>query len=264
MKATCASASARLALVGAALWLASGCTTIAADAVNSTTGAVSDAINQRDVKTHAVRSIKTIAISRIAVMPLAEAAPGSGEELAPGAAEAISAELYSQVAIAGGWDPIPQQDVADAMQKMPPTTAANLDQNALQLGHDVSADGVIYGTVERYKERVGMDYSAASPASVAFSLKFVDMKSRQVVWTAKFAKSQAALSQNLFDLANFVQRAGRWVRAHEIAQEGVKEAVADLHGDLNLSQNVKRFETGSYGELKSGQQRYNTGPQGIY
>ena len=66
------------------------------------------------------------------------------------------------------------------------------------------------------------------------------------------------MSQNIFDLANFVQRSGRWVRAHEIAQEGVKEAVADLHGDLNLSQNVKRFETGTYGELKSGQQRYNT------
>ena len=152
----------------------------------------------------------------------------------------------------------------DAMQKMPPTTLDDLDQNALKLGHDVSADGVLYGTVETYKERVGMDYSASSPASVAFALKFVDMKSGQIVWTAKFAKSQAALSQNLFDLANFVQRSGRWVRAHEIAQEGVKEAVADLHGDLNLSQNVKRFETGSYGELKSGQQRYSTGPQGIY
>ena len=33
-----------------------------------------------------------------------------------------------------------------------------------------------------------MEYSAASPASVAFSLKFVDLKSRQIVWTAKFAK----------------------------------------------------------------------------
>ena len=86
--------------------------------------------------------------------------------------------------------------------------AVNLDENALKLGHDVSADGVIYGTVERYQERVGMDYSAASPASVSFSLKFVDLKSKQVVWTAKFAKSQAALSQNLFDLANFVQRSG--------------------------------------------------------
>ena len=136
--------------------------------------------------------------------------------------------------------------------------------NALKLGREVSADGVLYGTVDRYKERVGADYAAASPASVSFSLKFVDLKSGQIVWTAKFAKSQAALSQNIFDLANFVQRSGRWVRAHEIAQEGVKEAVADLHGELNLSQNVKRFETGTYGELKSGQQRYNTGPNGIY
>ena len=261
MKTTLA---ARLILVAASLWLAPGCTTIAADAVNSTTGAVSDAINQRDVKSHAVRSIKTIAINRVAVMPLVEAAPGGGEPLAPGAAEAVTAELYSQVAVAGGWDPIATQDVDDAMQKMPPTTIDDLDQNALKLGHDVSADGVLYGTVETYKERVGMDYSASSPASVAFALKFVDMKSGQIVWTAKFAKSQAALSQNLFDLANFVQRSGRWVRAHEIAQQGVKEAVADLHGDLNLSQNVKRFETGSYGELKSGQQRYSTGPQGIY
>ena len=254
---------ARLVLVVASLWLAPGCTTIAADAVTSTTGAVSDAINQRDVKAHAVRSIKTITINRVAVMPLVDD-PASGSPLAPGAAEAISAELYSSVAVAGGWDPIAEPDVVDAMQKLPPSNLGNLDENALKLGHEVSADGVLYGTVQKYQERVGMDYSAASPASVSFSLKFVDLKSKQVVWTAKFAKSQAALSQNLFDVANFVQRSGRWVRAHEIAQEGVKEAVADLHGDLNLAQNVKRFETGTYGQLKSGQQRYNTGPNGMY
>lgn len=263
MKASWVSASARLMLAAAALWLASGCTTMAADTVNAATESVSDAINQRDVKSHAVRSIKTITINRVAVMPLIEA-PGGGEPLAPGATDAVTAEVYSQVAVAGGWDPIATQDVDDAMQKMPPTTIGNLDQNALQLGREVSADGVLYGTVERYQERVGADYAAASPASVAFSLKFVDLKSQQVVWTAKFAKSQAALSQNLFDLANFVQRSGRWVRAHEIAAEGVKEAVADLHGDLNLTQNVQRFETGTYGQLKSGQQRYNTGPNGMY
>jgi hypothetical protein len=263
MRSDWAVASVRLVLVGAALFIAAGCTTIAADAVTSTSEAVSDTINQRDVKVHAVRSIKTISIGRIAVMPLVEDTAGA-EPLAPGAAEAISAELYSQVAMAGGWDPIPEQDIADAMQKLPPPNLGNLDQEALKLGHDVSADGVLYGTVDRYRERVGMDYSAASPASVAFSLRFVDLKSGQIVWTAKFAKSQAALSQNLFDLANFVQRSGRWVRAHEIAQEGVKEAVANLHGDLNLAANVKRFETGTYGQLKSGQQRYNTGPNGMY
>jgi hypothetical protein len=240
-----------------------GCTTIAADAINSTSESVSDAINSRNVKAHAVASIKTITVNRVAVMPLVEA-PAGGDTLAPGGAEAVTAELYSQVALAGGWEVIPQQEVDAALQKMAPTTVGDLDDNALKLAHDVSADGVIYGTVERYKERVGMDYSAASPASVTFNLKFVDLKSRQIVWTAKFAKSQAALSENIFDLANFVQRSGRWVRANEIAFEGVKEAVANLHGDLNLTQNVKRFETGTYGELKSGQQRYNTGPEGIY
>jgi hypothetical protein len=255
--------SARLALAAALAWAVAGCVTLPADVATSTADAVSDAINQRDVKAHAVRSIKTIEINRVAVMPVIDS-PGGGEPFAPGAAETISAQLYSQVAMAGGWDPIPEQDVQDAMQKMPPTTLGNMDDNALKLGHDVSADGVLYGTVERYTERVGMDYSAASPASVAFSLKFVDLKSGQVVWTAKFAKSQAALSQNLFDLANFVQRSGRWVRAHEISQQGVQEAVNNLHGDLNLSQNVKRFETGSYGQLKSGQQRYNSGPNGMY
>lgn len=264
MKSACIAAVARLALLAAALATASGCAPIVADAVTSASQSISDVINRRDVRAHAVASIKTLTIDRVAVMPLVEAAPGGGEPLAPGATEAVSAELYSQVTVAGGWQPIPEQDIAAAMTKLPPTTIANLDENALRLGHDVSADGVICGTVERYVERVGADYAAASPASVAFSLKFVDIKSGEVVWTAKFAKSQAALSQNLFDLANFVQRSGRWVRAHEIAQEGVKEAVADLHDDLNLSKNVKRFETGSYGQLRSGQQRYDTGPQGIY
>jgi hypothetical protein len=240
-----------------------GCTTIAADAISSTSESVSDAINSRNVKAHAVASIKTITVSRIAVMPLVEA-PASGDTLAPGATEAVTAELYSQVSLAGGWEVISQPQVDATMQKMPPSTVGNMDDNALKLAHDVSADGVIYGSIERYQERVGMDYSAASPASVTFSLRFVDLKSKQIVWTAKFAKSQAALSQNIFDLANFVQRSGRWVRANEIALEGVKEAVANLHGDLNLQKNVKRFETGTYGELKSGQQRYSAGPEGIF
>src|SRR5260221_12030135 len=125
----------RLVLVVASVWLAPGCTTIAADAVTSTTGAVSDAINQRDVKAHSVRSIKTIAINRVAVMPLVEG-PANGSPLAPGAAEAISAEVCSSVAVAGGWDPIAEQDVVDAMQKLPPTNLGNLDDNALKLGHE--------------------------------------------------------------------------------------------------------------------------------
>ncbi|HVA79728.1 MAG TPA: hypothetical protein VNF29_02255 [Candidatus Binataceae bacterium] len=245
--------------------MVTGCSIIGAETYEGAKQTVAD-LTPKDVTTHSVRSIKTIKIDRIAVMPIIDAPASGAEPLPAGAGDAITAELYSQVAMAGGWELIAQDDITQAMQKMPPTTPQNIDQSAIELGHLVSADGVLYGTVERYQERVGLAYASAQPASVTFGLKFVDTKSKQVVWTAHFAKSQKALSQNIFNLVNFVQNSARWVRANEIAQEGVQQAVADLHGNLNLQENVKRFETGTYGELKSGQQRYDfsNGANGLY
>jgi hypothetical protein len=234
---------------------------------NSAFDTVKGFVPSGDMQAHAVPSIKQIKVDSIAVMPVISYPGDNGDVVADGGADAVTAELYTQAALAGGWDVLPQDDVVAAMTNLPPTTPQDLDQNALKLGHAISVDGVLYGVLERYREREGLDYAAASPASVAFVLKFVDMKSGQVVWSAKFAKAQKALSQNVFELANFVQHQGRWVRAHEIAQDGVTQAIANLHGDLTLtSSNVKRFETGTYGQQKSGQQRYNTGngPTGIY
>ncbi len=257
----------KLACAAAALFIASavgGCTPFIYSSADTTVQTVKGFIPTSNLQTHSVKSIKQVRVGRIAVMPVVANPGTNGDLVADGAAEAMTAELYTQTATQGGWDVVPQDDVARAMQNLPPTTPQNLDQNALKLGHDLSVDAVLYGMVERYREREGLDYAAAEPASVAFSLKFVDMNSKQVIWSAKFAKSQKALSQNIFELANFVQHKARWVRANEIANEGVQEAVADLHGKLDLSLNVKRFETGSYGQLKSGMQRYDTGVQGIY
>lgn len=212
------------------------------------------------LQSESVRSIKTITVRRIAVMPILEAADQTDKAIADGAGEALSAELYSEMSVTGGWEIVPDIDVAQAMQKLPPTTVGNLQENALALGREVSADAVLYGTVERYKERIGVDYAAASPAAVSFTLHLIDRKSKQVVWTAKFSKSQKALTENMMNLISFLQNSGRWVRAHEIAMEGVKEAVADLHGQLALEQNVKRFETGTYEEMKQGSHRYERPP----
>jgi len=253
-----------LAMLCCALVALGGCAILANQTYDGAKEAYND-LRPKDITTKSVRSIKAVTVNRIAVMPLIDDPPQGAEPLEAGAADAISAELYSQAALAGSWEVVPEDDVVQAVQKLPPNSAKDLDENAPQLGRLVSADGVLYGSVERYQERVGLDYAAASPASVTFKLKFVDMKSGQVVWHADFAKSQKALSQNIFNLVNFVQNQGRWVRAHEIALEGVKEAIADLHGNLNLQPNVKRFETGTYGELKSGRQRYDRqGANGMY
>lgn len=261
----------RLQIIGSAVAVTTliglaACTPVIYSAADSTAQTVKGFIPSGDLQAHAVRSIKQVKVNRIAVMPVVANPGTNGDVVADGGPDAVTAELYTQVALAGGWDVVPQDDVVRAMTNLPPTTPQNLDENAIKLGHALSVHGVLYGVLERYREREGLDYAAASPASVAFALKFVDMQTKQVVWSAKFAKAQKALAQNVFELANFVQHQARWVRAHEIAQDGVALAVADLHGNLNLtSSNVKRFETGTYGQQKSGQQRYNNnGPNGIY
>ncbi len=237
---------------------AAGCTAAAGNAYDSAKDEI-QALEPKDVKTQMAPAMSHLTIDRIAVLPLVDNPPKNGAPLAPGAADAITAELYSQVSLAGGWQVVPQDDVAQALQNFPPSTAADIETNAFGVGRLVSADGVLFGTVERYEDRSGIDDSSAKPAAVSFELKFLDMKSGGVVWTSKFTKTQKSFAQSLTNLVNFVQKEGRWVHAQEVAQIGVEQSVADLHRHLTFVADSKHFETGTYGQLKSGQQRYNQG-----
>lgn len=241
---------AAMTLVALLAFAMSGCA-VFNSAEQTTVGTVGRFMPTPDLHVHAVESIKQVRMGRIAVMPIV-AAPGIGSnDIEAGGPEAVTAELYSEVATMGGWRVTPIERSEEAMAKFPPTTPRNLDQNALRLGHDLSVDGVIYGMVDRYQEREGLDYAAAKPASVAFELKLVDMKSGQVIWSATFAKSQKALSQNIFNLANFVYHKARWVRANEIAMDGIRAAVHDLHNRLNIAASVQEFESGPQGQATS-------------
>jgi hypothetical protein len=186
------------------------------------------------LEVHAVRSSKQVIIHKIAIMPLIDAPDKIDGQLATGAAEAVSAELYARTTMVGGWTVVPQDDVADQLQQMPPTTLANLDQNALDLGRKLSVDGILYGSVHRYRERVGYDYAAQTPAAIAFSLNFVDEKSKQIVWTGNFAKEQKALSENVLDLPTFISNSGRWVRAHDLAAQGSEACVDNLQSKITV------------------------------
>jgi len=186
------------------------------------------------LEAHAVRSSKTVIIHKIAVMPLIARPDQVTGELAQGAAEAVTAEVYARATIIGGWIVLTQAEVEDAMQQFPPSNAADFDQNALALGRKLAVDGVLYGSVHEYRERVGYAYAAQTPAAVAFSLKFVDMKSGQVIWNANFAREQKALTQNVLDLPTFINNSGRWVRAHDLAAQGAKEAIDNLQSKITI------------------------------
>lgn len=232
----------RLAFRAALLMLIAGCeqmghdigNTPAFNAMSDTVQALPGLHGTAGLEVHAVRSIKTIIIHKIAVMPLVDQPDQIDKTLPPDAAQSITAAIYARANELGGWEVAPQDDVDAALQQLPPLTVADIDQNALALGRKLAADGVIYGTVNRYRERVGFDYAAQSPAAVAFILNFVDQNTKQVVWTAKFAREQKALSQNILDLPDFLSHGARWVRAHDIAVEGINGALDNLQSKLTI------------------------------
>jgi hypothetical protein len=67
---------------------------------------------------------------------------------------------------------------------------------------------------------------------VAFVLEAWDVKRGDAVWSARFDETQKPLSENLFGIGQFASRGVRWVTAEELAQEGVKKAVDQLHQAL--------------------------------
>ena len=228
----------RATLVAVALIAVAACQEVqnapVVQAMGNAVGSIPGFTRTPGLDVHSVRSIKAVVIHKIAVMPLIDQPDQVDQSLEAGASESVSAEVYARASMMGGWEVVPQDDVLSAMQQLPPTTQANMDQNAIELGRKVAADGVIYGALNRYRERVGYDYAAQTPAAVAFTLHFVDENSKQVVWTAKFAKEQQALTQNILDLPNFIQRGARWVRAHDIAAEGVQESLDNLQSKLTI------------------------------
>src|ERR1700748_2626561 len=82
-------------------------------------------VGPSDLQVHAVRSSKTVIIRKIAIMPLIAEPDKINSELEQGAAEAVTAELYAHATLLGGWTVVPQEDVEQALQQMPPATRAN-------------------------------------------------------------------------------------------------------------------------------------------
>jgi len=187
----------------------------------------------RDLSSHAVRSIRQVTVNNLAILPIVAAVPFGGDPLAPGAADTITEDIYRQAS--GTWKLVAQGAVMHAAVQT--QSGANLDDTAIQVGQATGADTVLYGSVERYVERVGAEYAADKPASVAFSLKLLDMKSKQVVWTAKFSKTQQPLGTNFFNLPTFLENKGQWVLASELASDGVGQAMENLRSSLGIAPN---------------------------
>jgi len=149
--------------------------------------------------------------------------PPSSEREAP---ENLARYAYLALASLPNWQIVSDSEVREVSQSLSAGAAAN---RLRQIGEMVYADAVLTGRVQRYRERVGDEWGARSPASVAFVLDLVDVRRGDVIWSATFDETQKSLSENIFAFGDISERGVRWLSADQLAQDGVKKAVGQLH-----------------------------------
>jgi len=146
----------------------------------------------------------------------------SEEELS----ELLDRLVYSTMASMPNWQIVSEREVRDVAQSVAP---GGDTARLRKIGEMVYADAVIVGRMQRYRERVGDEWGAKSPASVAFVLDLIDVRRGDVIWSARFDETQKPLSENIFALGQIGQRGIRWLSADQLTQEGVRKAVGELH-----------------------------------
>jgi TolB-like protein len=189
-----------------------------------------------NLQSRRVTDLESRRIHRIAVMPpneetapLPRTIPGTSEPRNPerDAGETLTRIIYSVMAAMPNWQIVSDNEVREISQGIAATPG---DPARLrQIGEMVYADAVLVSHVRRYRERVGDEWGAKSPASVGFVLDLIDVRRGDTVWSASFDETQKSLSENIFALGDITQRGVRWLSADQLAQEGVKKALAQLH-----------------------------------
>jgi hypothetical protein len=179
-----------------------------------------------------------VPIGLVAVLPFEIAAqpsgtPAVGEERAPlrvtsDASRGVTAQVYAVLAERSDFRFVPDLTVADTVRNTEVTGAATLMGRALALGKLVQSDGVIFGTVSRFEERVGTEYGATSPASVSFELQLLATRSGELVWRGNFDETQQPLTSNLFKFWMFWEGGPRWLTARELTRVGVERLFEDM------------------------------------
>jgi hypothetical protein len=142
------------------------------------------------------------------------------------APERLAKSIYSATVAMPNWQVVSESEIREIEQSLGPIPES---ARLKRIGEMVYADAVITGRILRYRDRVGDEWGAKSPASVAFIVDLVDVRRGDVIWSARFDETQKPLSENIFALGEISQRGFRWLTADQLMEDGVKKSIGQLH-----------------------------------
>ncbi|HID97494.1 MAG TPA: hypothetical protein EYP57_04810 [Thermodesulfobacteriaceae bacterium] len=149
--------------------------------------------------------------------------------LPPETSEAVTRILFDRISGDSRFVPVSEGQCVAFLDAL---LAENVRTSQIRLiqafGRQFNADAVLYSKLFRYQERIGSDYSVASPASVAFSMHLIRVIDGAILWRSSFDKTQQSFSQNIFDYKFYRQAGMRWLTASKLAEVGITNALDDL------------------------------------
>ncbi|RJX33103.1 MAG: hypothetical protein C4531_05670 [Desulfurivibrio sp.] len=105
--------------------------------------------------------------------------------------------------------------------------SGNPQATARYIGQQLGVDAVMLTVVSRYSERDGGDYSVNQPASVFFKYQLIHVPTGTTLCLGVFDETQQTLLSNLFSFSKASSRGFKWVKAEQLAREGLQEKLSD-------------------------------------
>jgi hypothetical protein len=188
---------------------------------------------------HRANEVRT-PIRLLAVLPMEVVEPEVGVKVAEEAPEmvpseagqVVTAQIYGALAERPEFRLVPDLTVTSLLASEGVRRAKDLEDRALALGRAAEADGVIFGRVSQFRERIGTELGARSPAAVDFRLALVDVHTGEVVWHGRFAEVQEPLSSNLLNFWMFWKGGPRWLSAAQLSRIGVERLLKDMRKEI--------------------------------
>jgi hypothetical protein len=181
-------------------------------------------------KTVAVLPFRTVPPDRpgstTACSPLTGAvyACGVDRKLGSEAEAVLQDELLSILSQRASFEVVPPSVAGPVFQRLRRAKMGqDLAKAVAETGRKLGAEAVLIGHLYRFRQLVGGAASAESPASVAFDLAMVRVKDAQVIWKNSFDETQQSLSENLFNIEQYLKTGLRWLTAQELSRLGMDQ-----------------------------------------
>ncbi|KMY65852.1 hypothetical protein AAU61_19605 [Desulfocarbo indianensis] len=149
---------------------------------------------------------------------------GVDEQLGSEAEAVLNDKLMDILSRRAKFEVVPPYQVGPVFQRhRRQQMGQDLAQAVAETGRKLGVDAVLVGHVYRFRQLVGGAASAEKPASVAFDLAMLRVSDAQVIWKNSFDETQQSLSENLFNIGQYMKTGLRWLTAQELARVGLDQ-----------------------------------------